>query len=158
LSTTNPICCPDTNPGRRGGKPATNRLSYGTAKKALSYSAKSFSVLLTRKKRLKLYMHSHIYDLVSYIPTDKGLPHSLKNNFHKNRQSCSNYDRSRVLYNAGILVAQQGTNIHMHCRENLKPHDLTLDENRTRQEETHRQSFIKQWGVPTLNTDPKLGL
>jgi hypothetical protein len=31
LSTTNPICCPDANPGRRGGKPATNRLSYDTA-------------------------------------------------------------------------------------------------------------------------------
>jgi hypothetical protein len=28
LSTTNPTCCPDANPGRRGGKPATNRLSY----------------------------------------------------------------------------------------------------------------------------------
>jgi hypothetical protein len=24
--------CPDAKPGRRGGKPATNRLSYGTAK------------------------------------------------------------------------------------------------------------------------------
>jgi hypothetical protein len=23
LSTTNPTCCPDANPGRRGGKPAT---------------------------------------------------------------------------------------------------------------------------------------
>jgi hypothetical protein len=31
LSTTNPTCCPEANPGRRGGKPATNRLSYGTA-------------------------------------------------------------------------------------------------------------------------------
>jgi hypothetical protein len=31
LSTTNPTCCPDANPGRRDGKPATNRLSYGTA-------------------------------------------------------------------------------------------------------------------------------
>jgi hypothetical protein len=31
LSTTNPTCCPDANPGRPGGKPATNRLSYGTA-------------------------------------------------------------------------------------------------------------------------------
>jgi hypothetical protein len=31
LSTTNPTCCPDANPGQRGGKPATNRLSYGTA-------------------------------------------------------------------------------------------------------------------------------
>jgi hypothetical protein len=24
-------CCPDANPGQRDGKPATNRLSYGTA-------------------------------------------------------------------------------------------------------------------------------
>jgi hypothetical protein len=31
LSTTNPTCCLDANPGRRGWKPATNRLSYGTA-------------------------------------------------------------------------------------------------------------------------------
>jgi hypothetical protein len=32
LSTTNPTCCLDANPGRRGGKPATNRLSYRTAR------------------------------------------------------------------------------------------------------------------------------
>jgi hypothetical protein len=31
LSTTNPTSCPDANPGRRGGKPATNCLSNGTA-------------------------------------------------------------------------------------------------------------------------------
>jgi hypothetical protein len=31
LSTTNPTCCLDANPGRCGGKPATNRLSYRTA-------------------------------------------------------------------------------------------------------------------------------
>jgi hypothetical protein len=31
LSTTNPTCCPEANPGRPGGKPASNRLSYGTA-------------------------------------------------------------------------------------------------------------------------------
>jgi hypothetical protein len=31
LSTTNPTCCPDANPGCHGGKPATNRLSYGRA-------------------------------------------------------------------------------------------------------------------------------
>jgi hypothetical protein len=28
-----PHACPGANPGRRGGKPATNRLSYGTAHK-----------------------------------------------------------------------------------------------------------------------------
>jgi hypothetical protein len=26
-----PHACPDANPGRRGGKPATNSISYGTA-------------------------------------------------------------------------------------------------------------------------------
>jgi hypothetical protein len=32
LSTTNPTWLdPGLNPGRRGGKPATNRLSYGAA-------------------------------------------------------------------------------------------------------------------------------
>jgi hypothetical protein len=31
LSTTKPKCCPYANPGRRGGKPASNRLSYDTA-------------------------------------------------------------------------------------------------------------------------------
>jgi hypothetical protein len=35
LSTTNPTCYPDANPGRRGGKPATNSLSYSTAKRAI---------------------------------------------------------------------------------------------------------------------------
>jgi hypothetical protein len=27
-----PHACPDANPGRRGGKPETNRMSYGTAR------------------------------------------------------------------------------------------------------------------------------
>jgi hypothetical protein len=31
LSTTNPTCCPEVNPIRRGGKPNTNLFSYGTA-------------------------------------------------------------------------------------------------------------------------------
>jgi hypothetical protein len=30
LSTANHTCCPDANPGHRGGKLATNRLSHGT--------------------------------------------------------------------------------------------------------------------------------
>jgi hypothetical protein len=33
LSTTNPTSYPGSNLGRRGAKPATNRLSYGTVKK-----------------------------------------------------------------------------------------------------------------------------
>jgi hypothetical protein len=31
LSTTDPTCCLDANPGRHGGKPVTNHLSYGTS-------------------------------------------------------------------------------------------------------------------------------
>jgi hypothetical protein len=31
LSTPHPTCCPNVNPDHRGGKPATNRLSYGIA-------------------------------------------------------------------------------------------------------------------------------
>jgi hypothetical protein len=38
MSNTNPTCCPDANPDRRGGKPATNRLNYGTAFPILSNS------------------------------------------------------------------------------------------------------------------------
>jgi hypothetical protein len=35
LSTPNPKCCSDGNPGRRSGKPGTNRLSYGMAASSL---------------------------------------------------------------------------------------------------------------------------
>jgi hypothetical protein len=39
LSTTNPTCIdPVLNPGRRGGKPATNRLSYGNKASQFSFS------------------------------------------------------------------------------------------------------------------------
>jgi hypothetical protein len=31
------VVCPDANPGRRGGKPATNRLRYGTAMKSSNF-------------------------------------------------------------------------------------------------------------------------
>jgi hypothetical protein len=31
FSPTNHTCCPDAKPDRRGGKPAINRLSHGTA-------------------------------------------------------------------------------------------------------------------------------
>jgi hypothetical protein len=45
LSTTNPTCCPDANPGRRGGKPATNRLIYGTAVIIVNLHILLFSLL-----------------------------------------------------------------------------------------------------------------
>jgi hypothetical protein len=37
---TSPIC-PNANPGRRGGKPATNHLSYGTALVVIVYRLRS---------------------------------------------------------------------------------------------------------------------
>jgi hypothetical protein len=40
LSITNPTCCPDANPVLRGGKPATNRLSYGTAMNGVRWRRK----------------------------------------------------------------------------------------------------------------------
>jgi hypothetical protein len=41
------MICPDANPGHRGGKPATNRLSYGTAwvKLSLQKSVEAHTVV-----------------------------------------------------------------------------------------------------------------
>jgi hypothetical protein len=51
LSTTNPTWpYPGSNPGRRGGKPATNRLSYGAAISCLIHMrhiSRSFCYILT---------------------------------------------------------------------------------------------------------------
>jgi hypothetical protein len=45
LSTTNPTWPdPGLNPGRRGGKPATNRLSSGAAKRRVAYLVKEYDV------------------------------------------------------------------------------------------------------------------
>jgi hypothetical protein len=49
LSTTNPTCYPDANSGRRGEKPATNRLSYVTAKSSLRSQQ-----LIIRSKNLRI--------------------------------------------------------------------------------------------------------
>jgi hypothetical protein len=43
LSTTNPTCCLDVNPGRCGGKPATNRLSYG-----MTYTGRLMGIFVVR--------------------------------------------------------------------------------------------------------------
>jgi hypothetical protein len=42
LSITDPTCCPDANPGRRGGKPASNSLSFSTAIRTLNYASEDF--------------------------------------------------------------------------------------------------------------------
>jgi hypothetical protein len=58
LSTTNLTCCPDANPGRRGGKPATTRLSYGTAfvLPMFSFCLRKIIVLLVR-----FFFHKHLW-------------------------------------------------------------------------------------------------
>jgi hypothetical protein len=61
LSTIKPTCCSDANPGRRGGKPATNRLIYGTAEGPIKYShvrirpaGRSFHISgLTERKKIQ---------------------------------------------------------------------------------------------------------
>jgi hypothetical protein len=54
MSTTNPTC-PDvgSNPGRRGGKPATNRLSYGTATATANWAVVVCRIAETSSRRLK---------------------------------------------------------------------------------------------------------
>jgi hypothetical protein len=62
LSTTNPTCPdPGSNPGRRGEKPATNRLSYSTAyvhEVAISHCTHS---------NLYLYSTSLNFNVITYI-------------------------------------------------------------------------------------------
>jgi hypothetical protein len=41
--------CPDANPGRRDGKPATNHLSYGTAKLYLTTLVSGHFIYTSRK-------------------------------------------------------------------------------------------------------------
>jgi hypothetical protein len=53
LSTTNPTCCPDANPGRRGGKSASNRLSYDTSSESIySRSSCNYSNVLMIRMNL----------------------------------------------------------------------------------------------------------
>jgi hypothetical protein len=64
------MLCPDANPGRRGGKPATNRLSYGTAthhrcerrrwRLCLSYSLFLISLFCRLKDFLSSFTFHHL--------------------------------------------------------------------------------------------------
>jgi hypothetical protein len=51
LSTTNPTLDRGLNPGRRGGKPATNRLSYGAAISQTRYNSYSNYVYIYISQR-----------------------------------------------------------------------------------------------------------
>jgi hypothetical protein len=69
LSTTNPTCCPDANQGRRGGKPATNRLSYATA--WLRDKLRSIYFILTFVKSCPLvhYIYEYLFVYFKYLTT-----------------------------------------------------------------------------------------
>jgi hypothetical protein len=74
LSTTNPTCCPDANPGRRGGKPASNRwatsrpitpyLLQGLRSSYLKFSDKNFVLICYFSRVLHaspFILFNHIY-------------------------------------------------------------------------------------------------
>jgi hypothetical protein len=57
LSTTNPTSIdPGLNPGWRGGKPATNRLSYGAAYEAFNCLLYCFHVIEIQQQFIYIYM------------------------------------------------------------------------------------------------------
>jgi hypothetical protein len=57
LSTTNPTWPdPGSNPGRHGGKPATNRLSYGMAKNNIN-----FVFILQKYKMIMAWSFTSLY-------------------------------------------------------------------------------------------------
>jgi hypothetical protein len=89
LSTTNLTCCPYANPGRRGGKPATNRLSYGTAKLVAEIRIKYFSDVTERELvkltpwRCALLEKSPVAELLKDFPT-----------FHRTRMFITTFTRA----------------------------------------------------------------
>jgi hypothetical protein len=78
LSTTNPICCPDENRGRRGGKPKTNLLCYSTANHYFTRFSNLFYYLnavnrLTNELMKETYSSLKTVVLLSFIPPYGGL-------------------------------------------------------------------------------------
>jgi hypothetical protein len=62
LSTTNPTWSdPGSNPGRRGWKPATNRLSYGTA-----FVAQLLGIFISFALSSGRMIANDIYESMSY--------------------------------------------------------------------------------------------
>jgi hypothetical protein len=62
-----PTCCPDANPNRRGGKPATNRLSYGTVFSTfLSHRGGNWNINLKEIKKAS-YIPSHFPVILIFI-------------------------------------------------------------------------------------------
>jgi hypothetical protein len=66
-----PHACPDANPGRRGGKPATNRLSYGAANSLENISYYHFflssPVILSRPTSYRKVHWDQRYLFITYF-------------------------------------------------------------------------------------------
>jgi hypothetical protein len=108
LSTTNPMWSdPGSNPGRRGGKPATNRLRYGsttrplpinfflTNRQSLSYSR--YSNVLWNPK-----VHYHVNNSHALVPTLSQL-----NPVNTTPPDLSNFEISLQTYSNVVFVLMQ---------------------------------------------------
>jgi hypothetical protein len=68
LSTTNPTWPdPGSNPGRRGGKPATNRLSYCSAKNSINTFYSMVFCITLNVVRPKIFVYLWLYKQVRYF-------------------------------------------------------------------------------------------
>jgi hypothetical protein len=84
LSNTNPTCCPDANPGRRCGKPASNRLSYGTAKvHHIAEDINDTKHTLTRNLSLCELPKHQIHGSLRYFNLEVGKEYTFKSTIWK---------------------------------------------------------------------------
>jgi hypothetical protein len=99
LSTTNPTSPnPVSNPGRRSGKPATNRLSYGAAMASLS-SHPNFEIpALSRATKIHfVYIHQRRSPHYTYVPLKKSMAEVFSFVFENNVCPSTEYPKSRDL-------------------------------------------------------------
>jgi hypothetical protein len=89
-----PHACPDANPGRRGGKPATNRLSYGT----------SINITPTMERNLSILRVSGFSQRTEYCVICKSWKYNVRS---------ENTDfRTTVLYDKILNPAENVIEIH----------------------------------------------
>jgi hypothetical protein len=80
LSTTNPTCPdPGSKPGRRGGKPATNRLSYGAAYRNVTIRMSGICLLYVKHFMTTLDGAVRVWSHVSTAPALSSLTHVFSN-------------------------------------------------------------------------------
>jgi hypothetical protein len=80
LPTTNPTCCLGANPDRRGGKPTTNRLSYGTAFSDLNEKWNDLTLFIkfSNKRKKGKYVYIPVTSHESPLVCERSrLPHFL---------------------------------------------------------------------------------